>query len=139
MRARRRAAAEKQRDSLAMFPLCSILDHMRTQPVSRPPQAGERWIVTALGCAIVLTLLYLVATDAHINPTLGSALRLLLAVGAAAIGAALPGAALNLGYEGRGLVLRTAGAAAFFAIVWLGVPARPATLAACAAAAAQLR
>jgi hypothetical protein len=122
-----------------MFSLCSIFDAMRSQSLPRHGQAGERWIVAALGCAIILTLLYLVATDAHINPTLGSALRLLLAVGAAAIGAALPGAALNLGYEGRGLALRAAGAAAFFAMVWLGAPARPATFAACAAAAAEVR
>ena len=82
----------------------------------------ERWVALGVGCAVVLALLFLVVSNAHLNASLALPVRLLLALAAAVFGGALPGAAFNVGFERGGLAIRAAGAAGFFAIVWLGGP-----------------
>ena len=92
-------------------------------PTKRPDTSRlERRVVLGLGCAIVAALLFLVLSGDPIARTLALPLRFLLALAAAIIGAFLPGAALRIGFSGRGLALRAAGAAAFFTLVWLGGP-----------------
>jgi hypothetical protein len=86
------------------------------------PSRYESWILIAIGGAVIAALLVLVLSNTQLNRTLALPLRLLLAIAAAAVGGALPGAAFRVGFQRSGLVLRAAGAAAFFAVVWLGGP-----------------
>lgn len=91
------------------------------KPQIRSP-ALERGILLALGGVTILGLLALVLTNRHVDRGLAGPLRLLMALGAAAYGGLLPGATLNVGFNRNGLAIRSAGAAAFFVLVWLGGP-----------------
>jgi hypothetical protein len=82
--------------------------------------AIERLTVLLLGCAIVASLIFLVLRGEPLTPSLAQPVKLLIALAAATVGAFIPGAALSVGYDFRGVALRGVGGAAFFLIAWFG-------------------
>lgn len=80
----------------------------------------ERLIVLILGVVLALALVYIVIAEVPIGGERYAVVRVLLALAAAAVGAFLPGAFMEIEGNVRGFSIRAAGALALFVLVFYG-------------------
>ncbi|OYQ34180.1 hypothetical protein CHU95_12025 [Niveispirillum lacus] len=98
---------------------------MTTNDATVAGSASERLAALAAGFLILATVLFLLVRNQPItDPALFLALRLLLSLCAAILGATLPGF-LRLDWKGKGFAIRAGGALALFVLSYVYTPALP--------------
>jgi hypothetical protein len=105
----------------AGFDSKKVLRRLSEREEKPSPMTAERWVAVVLGVLFVAALLAVNILIPEPTRTQETTFRIVLALGAGALGAVIPGV-LKLSGKLSGFTIRAAGAAAFFFIVYFWNP-----------------